>query len=339
MSTSAKTCELPACDEAAQIRGFCNRHYDKLRRTRYLPIVFKTVDSTPMRHRITAHLQRGHCLKTIADSAGVNPDALRKAYRQGTPVLITTARRVMAVPLPPQPPSITGIRRRLEALARIGYSLRRFTKVSGICRSTLSRGLRADHFTVEFRLRLVAAYEKLSATPVDDPMEIARAKKNRYFAPADWEYVDIDDPNAWPDYLDQQGNEDNPGTWAYTELPHDQCVELLVQGEFYDNVEGRPLRAAKLAAVVELAEQGWTGRRIAAWLRMTPRTVRNMRAESKGERPAPQLPPAELHCRSVDRHPFSPSNTRIDSRGRRHCRTCETRSTRARRAKARKIAA
>jgi hypothetical protein len=64
-----------------------------------------------------------------------------------------------------------------------------------------------------------------------------------------------------------------------------------------------------------------------------------MRAESAGERPTPQLQHAELHCRSVERHPFSPSNTRIDGRGRRHCRTCETRSTRARRAKARKIAA
>jgi AraC-like DNA-binding protein len=339
MNTFAKICELPTCDDPARIRGFCNRHYAKLRRTGHLPAVFKTVDSTQVRNRILEHLQRGHSLVTLAAAAGVNRCFLRKACRQETSVSNTTAQKVMAVPLPALPPTAVGIRRRIQALARIGYSLREFSRVGGVPRRTLTKALTTDRFSTILSSRIVAAYERLSATPVDDPTVIARAKKNGYFAPADWEYVDIDDPNVWPDYLDQQGNEESLGTWAYTELPHDQCVELLVRGEFYDNIDGRPLRAARLAAVVELAGQGWNGKRIAARLRMTPRTVRNMLAESRGERPAPQLQHAELHCRSAERHPFSPSNTRIDGRGKRHCRICETRSTRARRAKARKVAA
>lgn len=326
---TTKICEFPGCLKHAVERGHCHRHYEKLTRLGYLPIIARPIDSTEVRARITEHLDRGRTLNHLAVSAGVHYTALRLVYTTGSRIRMTTAAKVIAVPLPP---SSVGIRRRLEALERIGYRLSVFARSSGIPVDTLRGALNRGDITIGLRMRICAGYEKLSASPLDEPTTIARAVEKGFYAPAAWEYIDIDDPDSCPDLLGLSDPE------VYADLPERKCIELLVAGEYYDLVTDEPPRAAMITTVDLLTKRGWDARRIAEWLRVTSRTVIRMRAEARGERVFRQRP-AEACCRSTERHPFTPENTRVDSQGKRHCRICERRYKKAQRTRAREIAA
>lgn len=302
------TCKFPRCVSEPRKRDYCIRHYEKLRRTKYLRVTYRVIDSAPIRARIDEHMERGRRLTTLAKAAGVHAGSLWLVYEQHTPIRTTTARRVMAVPLPP---TLIGIRRRLQALERIGYSARAFSRVTGISITALSYGLRVGPLTVDTRLRVVAAYEELSVKPLDAPLVIAKAIKLQYYAPADWEYVDIDDPDASPCEPDVDETVDE------TE------VELLISGYYSNPTRLRPSRAALLKAVVHLTELNWGAKRISEWVRITPRTVERMRAEARGEK-LPYQKELRTHC-TKENHPLTTENTRIDKKGRRNCRICERR--------------
>ena len=306
--TTKPICIRSRCTARAKKRGYCQRHYEKGWRVGLIPVIARSIDPTTVRERITEHLDRGRSVSNLAKAAGVAACSLRKVYLEGTPIRATTAKRVMSVPLPP---SEVGIQRRLQALERIGYSMAEFARASGIPIGTLQDGFFRSVLTARLRLRIADAYERLSATPFDAPRTVTRALKQGYHAPADWEYLDIDDALAHPVQV-------GPGE----ALTHEQYVDLLISGELPRGVP----RLARVQAVAYLTDRkGWCAEEIAVWLRMDRRTVTRMRAETRGERPAPGGPRQKaLHCRGEAKHPFTPENTRFDKNGKRHCVECET---------------
>ena len=92
-------CAFSNCVKPVAERGHCHRHYEKLTRVGYLPIIARPIDSTAVRARIAEHLDRGRSLHHLATSAGIHATALRLVYTKGTRIRMTTAEKVMAVPL------------------------------------------------------------------------------------------------------------------------------------------------------------------------------------------------------------------------------------------------
>lgn len=325
-ATLPKTCTRPNCAERHEARGFCKHHYGKLIRTGRLPIIAALVDPAPIRARIELQLAHGRSLHNLSEAASVDFTWIKRIHSGESSCRKTTAARIMAVPLPP---TFVGICRRLSALERIGYSRAGFCRASGVASATLSRALRTGVMSAPLRFAVATAYETLSVKPIDAPRAVLLATRAGHFPPADWEYVDIDDPAAHPEDLTSPER-----SWGYTTLPEGECAELLVAGEFYGNVTGEPHRGSRLQAVVMLTKRGWDAHRIGRWLRMTPRTVARMRTEASGQRCAPRPQHCETHCRGAEKHELTPENTRVDGRGARHCRICERIGRQARRARA-----
>ena len=300
-----RLCIYPRCTKVTRVRGYCGYHYEKLTRLGLLPFTGRVVaDPSPIRTRIAEHLARGRTLHDLADRATTCPTVVRRLHLGCASCRRTTATRIMAVPLPP---TMIGVRRRLDALARIGFSLAAVSRISGVSSANLQRSLRTGRCSAATRLRLAAAYEQLSATPQHAPRVVTLAKRAGKRAPADWEYLDIDDPAVWPDSIDTSRDVD------------EIAVEMLVKGHV---PAVRPPRPTYVEAVARLT--GCTGAEIARRLRVTVRTVERMRKELQGE----AVPPGgqrfqETCCRGTNRHPFTPENTRIDCNGKRHCRACE----------------
>lgn len=96
---------------------------------------------------------------------------------------------------------ITGTRRRLRALMRIGWSAELIGQRAGVSMSSIqSLTSRASIKTVYRRThdRVARVYDELSGTPGPSREAARQATRMGYFSPLAWEYTDIDDPNTQP---------------------------------------------------------------------------------------------------------------------------------------------
>ncbi|MEV4287401.1 hypothetical protein AB0K40_17995 [Nonomuraea bangladeshensis] len=212
-----KGCHCTPCTKANSAAVAAARRRAAVRRWNGTPA---WADAEPVRQHIRALMAQGPGWERIADVAGVARSTVRSVlYRIGgrertqrmRPEL---AERLLAVRLeqllkPRTYIDATGTRRRIQALAAIGWTLteqghRIGRAPTSMCYLALARG---DKVTAAVAARVAALYDELSMTPAPESdtsrRSRARAETRGWAPPLAWDDETIDDPAAVPD-LGQQ---------------------------------------------------------------------------------------------------------------------------------------
>lgn len=94
-----------------------------------------------------------------------------------------------------------GITRRLQALAVLGHTNRDVIDRTGLTASVVSdaQSGRRPVLNAKHAGLILAAYEDMYRHHGASTRAAFRARKNGWYAPADWEYADIDDPSSLPE--------------------------------------------------------------------------------------------------------------------------------------------
>lgn len=181
------------------------------------------IDAAPARDHVQALTAAGIGLKTIVKRSGVSQGALCKLMygkrsadgttRPSRRVTRSTAERLLA--LQPDDRALaadgakvdaTGTRRRLQALACLGWSTSRIARESGLDRQRLDRSMNCDQVMASTARAVAAVYEQMwnrrsIATNSQEQGGITRTLRAAAAAgwapPAAWD-DDIDDPAARP---------------------------------------------------------------------------------------------------------------------------------------------
>jgi hypothetical protein len=255
------------------------------------------VDAAPVR----AHVQRlqaagmGH--KRVALVAGVNPSSVgrliygrrRQSGLQEPPTRRMNpddARKLLAVPMPGVADlgatvnvDGTGARRRLQALARIGWSVSALARQADIDPQSLYGAMRGQPVIARTHQAVVALYERLWDQPVvgrDHAEKVAisrtinRARREGWAPPLAWDDENLDDPNAQP-YAD--------------DVDEDQVDELAVQHVLTEGLRLRLSGSTLHAAVHALGAAGLPPAVIAERLGVHVRQVERLRARATPPRP------------------------------------------------------
>lgn len=154
-----------------------------------------------------------------------------------------------------------GIRRRLEAMMTLGWSMRAFAVEAGTYESTLTRILRRDGGPTFVRATLaeaiIEAYDRLEATPLTPNRSSTRARRvavaRGYVSPLAWDDIDNDDAptGVRGDDLAQRHDVD---TWEdYDYLTGQGCSfeEIAARLGLKPTSLAKSLRRRELAAGVE----------------------------------------------------------------------------------------
>jgi transcriptional regulator with XRE-family HTH domain len=94
---------------------------------------------------------------------------------------------------------VTGTRRRIRALARIGWSLHEVARRLGVPVQSLSRAHRhSGHVRLATAQKVAALYDELSMTPGPSVHARCHAERQGWPPPLAWDDDDIDNPTARP---------------------------------------------------------------------------------------------------------------------------------------------
>lgn len=190
-------CTRRGCTQPAHARGLCRVHYERARGMRLIDTSMR--DAAPTVNRIALHLARGGTIHHLAHQSGVD-DLTVRAIHAGRVKTVrqATADAIAAAPLPP---TAVGTVRRVQAMARLGWSRRAFAHAAGISEGTLSAAICRGRIHPRLAAAVADAYERLSGTVGPSSKSVARrAARDRWAPPIAWEDVDIDDPAARPDF-------------------------------------------------------------------------------------------------------------------------------------------
>lgn len=125
--------------------------------------------------------------------------------RTHTSVLLYVANGIMAVshrPMASQPKVLSvGAKRRIEALQAAGFS---HDDITAHMRHNSSKNVLPSGATILFDTWLCVkeAYDELSTRPVRNNQVAKRARCKGWFTPLDWESVDIDHPDSFPEVVE-----------------------------------------------------------------------------------------------------------------------------------------
>ena len=276
--------------------GPCTAANTEAERRRSTAIAYGTwrglVDATEVRSHVQLLREQGLSLKRIAQLSGVGQGTLSalvygepsRGRRPRTQVRPATQRRLLAVHF--QPAAVpagrrvdaTGTRRRLQALASLGWSVTSLAARSELALRTLRRALTSTTVTAETARAVGRLYEQLRAEPAPHrtPGEQAAAARTKAAAqragwrgPLAWDDIDDD-----PDELDEAVAFEQPGSPAAR--VDVVAVERAMRGERL------PLTALERRdAVARLTSRGLSARCIAELLHTTVRTVTRLRASAR----------------------------------------------------------
>jgi lambda repressor-like predicted transcriptional regulator len=147
---------------------------------------------------------------------------------------------------------ISGTRRRVQALARMGWPADVVATRCGLYDNTLKQSLCRGRVSARIAARVARLYDELSDTPGPSSRAAARAATLGYAPPVAWDDDTIDDPEA------------RPNLTGYDE----QVVRALVRGE-----AAEANRADRSEAAARLNEQGLTRQEVALRLDVSRSTV------------------------------------------------------------------
>ena len=180
----------------------------------------------------------------IAELSGVQPNAalhMVRRRRAGRPYIFTyqTARTILEagdlMTARTGTMDASGTRRRLRALATLGWSLGAITDHSGIQHSSLAmiRLGRAENCRTTTAAAVARVYDALwsHAAPPSGPATQARrhALRSSWESPLAWDDDSIDDPQATPQGLPQRHS------GGQAKLPHPDDIDELVRVRGWDH--------------------------------------------------------------------------------------------------------
>lgn len=192
---STRRCARPGCERKHHAKGHCRRCYLKQFKAGLIPRTYVYVPAGPVIERIAEHRRRGQLVTDLAAASGVDYSSL--LHMSGNTFVTTrTATRVFAVPLPP-----TGIGtiRRLQALARIGYTWKAITTEADVSLHALKSCVYRGRFPARMSIPIAAVFERWSVTPGPSYLTRKRGERLGWPAPGAWTGIDIDDPTTEAD--------------------------------------------------------------------------------------------------------------------------------------------
>lgn len=165
-----------------------------------------------------------------------------------------------------------GVRRRLNALAAIGWSRHALAAELGCDRSNVQKIIRSARSTPETAAAVRALYDRLSMIPGPHPAAAAVARRRGWPPPLAWDDDELDDPKGRPNL----GRAPRNGP-----APDEVAVQRAMRG---DPVALHPVERS--AAVHRLTAAGHSAAEIAARLGTTKRSVTRHRSTDTTRRSA-----------------------------------------------------
>lgn len=193
----------------------------------------------------------------------------------------------------PQGVSRVGTKRRIEALACLGWSMRALSRMCGWHEDRLSQLINNPEYeqvSPANRDRIARLYDELAdRRPPTDTKEqrmsvsraIGHARRSGFAPPIAWDDDTIDDPNAKP-YAELRPVR----LWVERNRMHIERGPLIDEIAVEQACNGRRVhltRAERLAAVATLTERGYSERQISELLGRPARTVARDKAALRGQ--------------------------------------------------------
>lgn len=194
------TCAQKGCGEEATSRGFCESDYRRRVRMR----IFGYRDAEPLRGHVAELRRLGWTWEAIGQTAGLATQTARQIHLGNTcDVWPETVDRLLSVPLVPyyshHGVDSTGTRRRVQALAWLGWPAREVAARAGTTERSLHTLIRPDRRpSAALAARVAAVYEELCMTPGPSRITASKARGSGHAPPLAWDDVDIEDPKARP---------------------------------------------------------------------------------------------------------------------------------------------
>lgn len=198
-------CRCPDCTEAMR------RDRDRRRKEQIMGINNALVDPTPARQHVRKLMAHGMGITHITAASGVPGLTVSNLIYSDRPtVQRITADSLLAVKLEPQPhgrvPSV-GARRRMQALACLGWTTEAMADMAGISRRTAQYVINHKSDTTEYQVhaKIGALFERLCLTPPPEATSRQKRAAGRarrvsrekgWVPPLAWD--DIDNPDAQP---------------------------------------------------------------------------------------------------------------------------------------------
>lgn len=195
-------CARPGCGqpEGTGTRGFCESDYRKRVRMGF----FRNVDAAEVREHVAALRNLGWTYEAIAEEAGLSTYVPHKVATGQTRMLrFDSAAALLAVPLTPHDShrgiDSAGTRRRVQALAWMGWPCEEVARRAGTTKPTLATLILPSR-RVSFALarRVAAVYDELCMTPGPSKVTAGKARGLGFLPPLAWDDADLDDPAAKP---------------------------------------------------------------------------------------------------------------------------------------------
>lgn len=192
-------CVEKGCTAEATTRKRCESHYRKRLRMG----LYGRRDVDQLRVRIARLRELGWTWDGIAEAAGVSNHTARLIHLGETKqVWPESARALLTVPLVPYDSyrgiDATGTRRRVQALAWMGWTRAEIATRAGMSESFLRAAIRPPRL-VSFSLsrRVAAVYDELCMIPGPSKLAASKARKRGFLPPLAWGDDDlIDLPDA-----------------------------------------------------------------------------------------------------------------------------------------------
>lgn len=179
-------------------QGYCLKHYDLITSRGF-------VDAQPVRERLHLLRERGWGWRELSEQVGLTGNGLRLILIGKSPtVRVVTRDAVMAIPVPEcvvargAQVSVVGTRRRVQALAVMGWSQRDIAARAGIYQNLLSRAINHDTILASNAAAVAKVFDELHMRQGPSKSARARARNKGWFPPLAWDLESIDDPNAQP---------------------------------------------------------------------------------------------------------------------------------------------
>lgn len=185
-------------------------------------------DTAPVRARVERLRELGWTWRQIADAADVSLNVpIFLASGRTKRLWPESAKALLSVPLVPPPDNrrgidSTGSRRRVQALAWMGWPAAEVARRAGTTQATLrTEILPSRRISLAMARRISAVYDELWQTPGPSKRAAAKARSLGHMPPMAWDDDTIDDPAARADRGDER-----PRTLALAE----NSDELVAQG-------------------------------------------------------------------------------------------------------------
>jgi len=193
-------CSRPTCQRDAQTRGMCEQHYRRRVRMGH----FRYRPAAPVREHVDGLRALGWTWQQTADAAGVSAWVAYHVSTGRTHQVLTESRdALLAVPLVPREShrgvDSTGTRRRVQALAWMGWPVREVAAMAGTTAATLrTLILPTRRPSYSLARRVVDVYERISHVPGPSRITAGKARGLGFAPPLAWDDETIDDPKARP---------------------------------------------------------------------------------------------------------------------------------------------